>query len=184
MDIQQFVDQSIGQWRSQRSGHNLAFQFFEEVRSVITIEARDVNDAAVLELCQQNNLDPALACSPFWMTWKGESDWDDDSKVEGSCLLVPIPDRPDPNRPDRPTDRHSGKLLRSQGYAETMPAIGDYYFADNVFVLTTSYDRAAAEERIWFAAPNIRIRVSLIKTSDGTGVVTASYASEIRSIST
>ncbi len=171
MDIQQFVEQSIGQWRSQRSGHNLAFQFFEEVRSTITIEPRDRTDTAVLDLCQQNNIDPTLAHSPFWMTWKGESDWDDDSKVEGSCLLVPIP-----NGPDR------GQLLRSQGYAETMPAVGDYYFSDDVFILTTSYDRAAAEERIWFAAPNIRIRVSLIKTSDGTGVVTASYASEIRSL--
>lgn len=176
MDIQEFVAQSIGQWRSQRSGHNLAFQFFEEVRSTITIESRATTDAAVLDLCHQNNIDPSLAASPFWMTWQGESDWDDDAKVEGSCLLVPIP------APDSSPERPKGKLLRSQGYAETMPAIGTYYFSDNVFILTTSYDRAAAEERIWFAAPNIRIRVSLIKTSDGTGVVTASYASEIRSI--
>jgi phycoerythrin-associated linker protein len=46
--------------------------------------------------------------------------------------------------------------------------------------LITEYDRAAAEEKIWFVNPNVRCRVSLIKTSAGTGVVTASFSSEIR----
>ncbi|MBC6420026.1 MAG: phycobiliprotein lyase [Prochloron sp. SP5CPC1] len=44
------------------------------------------------------------------------------------------------------------------------------------------YDRAMAEEKIWFATPNLRFRVSLIKTSAGSGVITASFASEIRSL--
>jgi phycoerythrin-associated linker protein len=87
-------------------------------------------------------------------------------------VLVPIPDAVQPNR---------GKLLRSQGYAEEMAAVGDYFFTEEgVFVLETFYDRAAAEERIWFVNPNLRFRVSMIKTSGGSGVVTASFASEIR----
>ncbi|MGB7444463.1 MAG: phycobiliprotein lyase, partial [Coleofasciculaceae cyanobacterium] len=45
------------------------------------------------------------------------------------------------------------------------------------------YDRAAAEEKIWFVNPDVRCRVSLIKTSGGTGVLTASFSSEIRSLS-
>ena len=62
-----------------------------------------------------------------------------------------------------------------------MAAAGDYYFTeDGMFVLTTSYDRAAAEEKIWFANPKLRFRVSMIKTSGGSGVVTASFASEIK----
>ncbi|MEO1447419.1 MAG: phycobiliprotein lyase, partial [Cyanobacteria bacterium J06635_11] len=47
----------------------------------------------------------------------------------------------------------------------------------------TGYDRAAAEEKIWFASDNLRFRVSLIKTSDGKGVTTASLSSEVRMLS-
>ena len=42
------------------------------------------------------------------------------------------------------------------------------------------YDRAAAEEKIWFASDSLRFRVALIKTSDGKGVTTASLSSEVR----
>lgn len=174
MDITEFVKQSIGKWRSQRSGHNLAFSHFEEVRSTIDIVSLAANDPDVIELCKSYGIDPVKAISPFRMSWEGESDWDDDETLEGSCILVPIPDADNPNQ---------GKLLRSQGYAETIAAAGDYHFnSDGIFVLFTEYDRASAEERIWFATPNLRFRVSLIKTSDGNGVVTASFSSEIRSL--
>ena len=175
MNIAQFVKLSVGRWRSQRSGHNLAFSHFEEVRSEIDIVALDMDDPAVIELCQSYRIDPAKAISPFRMSWEGESDWDEDKTLSGSTILVPIPN------PDRP---HSGKLLREQGYAEEMAAVGEYRITDEgTFILETEYDRAAAEERIWFATPHLRFRVSTIKTSGGTGVVTASFSSEIRSLS-
>lgn len=175
MNIAQFVKLSVGRWRSQRSGHNLAFSHFEEVRSVIDIVALKIDEPAVMQLCQSYSIDPDRAISPFRMSWEGESDWDEDQTLSGSSILVPIPD------PDRP---HKGKLLREQGYAETMAAVGRYRIADEgTFILETEYERAAAEERIWFATPNLRFRVSTIKTSGGTGVVTASFSSEIRSLS-
>ncbi|MEL6383595.1 MAG: phycobiliprotein lyase, partial [Cyanobacteria bacterium J06626_18] len=119
--------------------------------------------------------DPKQAVSPFQMRWEGRSDWDEGEEVlQGSSVLVPVPD---PDQPSR------GKLLRDQGYAETMAAAGDYHLMeDGTFVLLTSYDRAAAEEKIWFVNPNLRCRVSLIKTSGGSGVVTASFSSEIRQL--
>ncbi|NJN29621.1 MAG: phycobiliprotein lyase [Synechococcales cyanobacterium RM1_1_8] len=170
MSIKTFVEQSLGCWRSQRSGHNLAFQHFEEVRSTIQITAVSPDDAGVAALCQTHGFEPELAIAPFHMAWEGESDWDEDEKIAGSCLLVPIV-----------TGASTGKLLRSQGYAETIPAVGEYHFTEEgMFVLLTRYDRAAAEERIWFGTDNLRFRVSLIRTSDGQGVVTASFASEIR----
>ena len=173
MDIETFVTRSIGRWKSQRSSHNLAFQHSEEVHSKIDIVPVEVTDASVAELCEAQGFELKAALSPFHMSWRGESDWDDNEISEGSCLLVPIADPGgDPNR---------GKLLRSQGYAETMPAVGDYRFtAEGEFVLITPYDRASAEERIWFGTPNLRFRVSMIRTSDGKGVVTASFSSEIR----
>lgn len=175
MNITQFVKLSIGRWRSQRSAHHLAFGHFEEVRSTIDISPLSTDDPAVVDLCKSYSIDSQAVISPFRMSWEGESDWDEDETHEGSTVLVPIPD---------PNDPRQGKLLRDQGYAEAIAAVGKYRLSeDGTFILLTEYERAAAEEKIWFATPNLRLRVSLIKTSDGAGVVTASFSSEIRSLS-
>ena len=172
MNIDQFVERSLGTWRSQRSAHHLAFRHFEEVTSKIEIFLLDNSDERVIDLCKKNQVDPHLATSPFFMEWSGQSDWDEDEVLAGSTVLVPIPDLENPTK---------GKLLRELGYAETIPAIGYYNLVeDGSFVLTTKYERASAEEKIWFATPNLRLRVSLIKTGDGKGVTTASFSSEIR----
>lgn len=138
MNITAFVANSVGRWRSQRSAHHLAFGHFEAIQSEIEIVALAPEDPAVISLCQQYGIDPALAVSPFRMSWQGQSDWDE-NEVQGSCVLVPIPD---------PSQTNHGKLLRDQGYAEAIAAIGEYYLSeDGTFVLTTAYDRAAAEEK-------------------------------------
>ena len=174
MDINEFVKLSLGRWRSQRSAHHLAFGHFEEVTSNIDIEGLAIDNTQVIQLCKTNNIDPQLATSPFKMSWEGESDWDEDETMAGSTILVPIPDADNLTK---------GRLLREQGYAETIPSIGKYQIGeDGTFLLVTEYDRAAAEEKIWFATPNLRFRVSLIKTSNGKGVTTASFSSEIRSL--
>ncbi|NEP63495.1 MAG: phycobiliprotein lyase [Symploca sp. SIO2G7] len=170
MDIETFVQRSLGKWRSQRSAHHLAFGHFEEVRSTITIESLTIDNPGVLDLCQRYKIAAEQAVSPFRMSWEGESDWDEEQVIEGSTILVPVPD-----------SAITGKLLREQGYAETVESVGTYSLTeDGTFILTTSYDRAAAEEKIWFATPNLRFRVSLIKTSSGRGVTTASFSSEVR----
>jgi phycoerythrin-associated linker protein len=172
VDIREFVERSIGHWRSQRSAHHLAFSHFEAIQSEIEIAPLASDEPGVVELCHAYDTDPQAIVSPFRMTWEGQSDWDESEVLKGTCILVPVPDR---GRPQQ------GKLLRDQGYAETMAAAGEYTLTeDGTFVLVTAYDRAAAEERIWFVNPNVRCRVSLIKTSAGTGVVTASFSSEIR----
>jgi phycoerythrin-associated linker protein len=155
----------------------LAFQHFEAVLSVIDIAMVAIDDSRVVELCKLHGVEPGLAVSPFYMQWEGESDWDEEAPpVKGETILVPVLESA-----DGPSNGRSGQLLRSQGYAEEMAAIGQFRFTDDdVFVLETPYDRAAAEERIWFVNPKLRMRVSMIKTSGGSGVVTASFASEIR----
>ncbi|MFN6560356.1 MAG: phycobiliprotein lyase [Nostoc sp. ChiSLP01] len=174
MKITEFFELSIGRWRSQRSGHHLAFAHFEEVLSTIDIESLSTDDPSVQEICKLYDVNTSSITHPFRMTWEGESDWDD-KPISGSTVLVPIPDIENPSK---------GKLLREKGYAETIPAVGKYHLSDDgVFTLLTQYDLAAAEERIWFANPNLRFRVSMIKTSDGKGVTTASFSSEIRSLS-
>jgi phycoerythrin-associated linker protein len=173
MNITEFFEMSFGQWRSQRSAHHLAFAHFEEVISNIKIELLDCDDPGVLAVCQAYSVDISSITHPFRMTWEGESDWDD-QPLAGTTVLVPVPD---------PQEHTKGRLLRDQGYAETIAAVGNYHLSeDGTFTLITEYDRAAAEEKIWFANPNLRFRVATIKTSDGKGVTTASFASEIRSL--
>ncbi|MBW4508535.1 MAG: phycobiliprotein lyase [Scytonematopsis contorta HA4267-MV1] len=174
MNITEFLELSFGRWRSQRSGHHLAFAHFEEVLSTIDIVPLEKDDAVVLSICESYQVDPATIVHPFRMSWEGESDWDD-KPVSGNTVLVPVPDAENPAR---------GKLLREVGYAETIAAVGTYHMSeDGTFTLLTEYDRACAEEKIWFATPNLRFRVATIKTSDGKGVTTASFSSEIRSLS-
>ena len=89
MNIDEFVEHSLGTWRSQRSAHHLAFHHFEEVTSEIEILPLDNNDERAIELCKANKVDPHLATSPFYMRWEGSSDWDEDEVLSGSTVLVP-----------------------------------------------------------------------------------------------
>ena len=178
MNIEQFVAQSEGTWRSMRSGHSLAFQQFEDVLSEVQIASVDKTDADINTLIQSSSLDESSAKvqAPFRMTWSAESDWepDDPSEVSsGSCLIVPVP-----------IDAQHGHLLRSLGYAEAAPAESEYRFLDDgTFVLTTQYEQSIAEERIWFVSEHVRCRSSVLRTSAGSGVLQTSFASEVRRLS-
>ena len=178
MNIEQFVAQSIGEWRSMRSGHSLAFQQFEDVLSEISIKAFNDDHNKISELIKSSSRpSDSQYRSAFFMEWNAESDWepDDPSEVSsGSCLIVPIP-----------KDETSGRLLRSVGYAEAVAAESDYRFLDDgTFILKTHYDQSIAEERIWFISEHVRCRSSVLKTSAGSGILQASFASEVRKIST
>ena len=178
MNIEQFVAQSEGTWRSMRSGHSLAFQQFEDVLSEVQIASVDQTDADINTLIQSSSLDESKATiqAPFRMTWSAESDWepDDPSEVSsGSCLIIPVP-----------IDAQRGHLLRSLGYAEAAPAESEYRFLDDgTFVLTTQYEQSIAEERIWFVSEHVRCRSSVLRTSAGSGVLQTSFASEVRRLS-
>lgn len=172
MTVDEFFAKSVGEWRSQRSSHNLAWTQFEAITSDISIVPKPLDDPAVVELCTSNKVDPKDVITSIEMSWEGESDWDDDQEIEGCVLMSVIKDTPT-----------TGRLLRSKGYAEEIPAVGNWAMRDDgAFVLHTAYEAASAEERIWFATPDLRLRVSNIRTSSGRGVVTASFSSEIRSM--
>ena len=173
MDIEQFVAQSEGEWRSMRSGHSLAFQQFEEVLSEIRIKPLSPQDNSVQELITSTEGIEGDPIAPFQMDWNAESDWepDDPSEVSsGSCILVPIA-----------SSTSSGRILRSVGYAEESQAVTEYSFlSDGTFLLTTQYEQAIAEERIWFVSEHVRCRSSVLRTSAGSGVLQTSFASEVR----
>ena len=175
MNIEQFVAQSEGTWRSMRSGHSLAFQQFEEVLSEICIKKITVKEPEVIQLLKSSAKQNCVPVSPFRMEWQAESDWEseDPSAVSsGCCLLVPIP-----------ASIEKGLMLRSLGYAEPEEAISNYQFlSDGTFVMSTKYGQSLAEERIWFVSKHVRCRASVIRTSEGSGVLQTSFASEVRQL--
>ena len=176
MNIEQFVAQSEGNWRSMRSGHSLAFQQFEDVLSEISIQSIKQDHPDVQDVINSSSISsPAKIISPFKMEWNAESDWEPDDPSEvarGSCIIVPVE-----------KDERSGSLIRSKGYAESEFVESQYNFLDDgTFVLTTPYEQSIAEERIWFVSDNVRCRSSILKTSQGSGILQASFASEVRKI--
>ena len=175
MNIEQFVEQSAGEWRSMRSGHSLAFQQFEEVLSVVEIKPLRADDSAVVDFISSQGIEANTIASPFSMQWEAESDWEPDDPTavaEGSCILIPIPD-----------SETSGVILRSVGYAEAEQASSNYRFSsDGTLILHTQYGQSIAEERIWFVSDHVRCRSSVLRTSEGSGVLQTSFASEVRRI--
>ncbi len=96
----------------------------------------------------------------------------DGKKQKGSTVLVPLANADNPSE---------GTLLRLTGATEqAIP--GRYELGDDeVLTLIAESDTIYAEERIWFASPNLRVRTSVLKQADGFSE--ASFCSEIRRMS-
>ncbi|MBF2003717.1 MAG: phycobiliprotein lyase [Synechococcales cyanobacterium M58_A2018_015] len=169
MDITEFFQQSSGKWFSQRTSHHLAFKQSEGGKSDLVIELLAKDDPAVIQLCQQYEVDPELALCGARVTWDGTMEWDEE-KHAGSTVLVPVAD---------PENVNQGKLLREMGYAEKAPVAGRYVMgSDDALTLITEYETMYSEERLWFASPNLRLRTSILKRFGGFSM--ASFCSEIR----
>lgn len=169
MNIKEFFELSAGKWFSHRTSHHLAFKQSEDGKSDIVIEMLVPDHPEVVKLCQQYEVDPALVQCGARVSWNGTMEWDEE-KHTGSTVLVTVPD------PDKPSE---GKLLREVGYAEKVPVAGRYIMgSDDALTLITEYETMSSEERLWFASPNLRMRVSVLKRFGGFSM--ASFTSEIR----
>ncbi len=175
MNIERFLTQSEGEWQSMRSGHSLAFKQFEEIISRISIKLIGKNDPEVLHILNCTSYSSHENALPIKMNWYSSSDWNENESYKntsGECILIAIP-----------TEKDKGMMLRSLGYLEPQKAISSYKFlSDGTFTLRTQYTGSYVEERIWFASENVRCRSSIIKTSESSGIMQTSFASEIRSI--
>ncbi|MGJ5675919.1 MAG: phycobiliprotein lyase [Nostochopsis sp.] len=169
MNIKEFFELSAGKWFSHRTSHHLAFKQSESGKSDIIIEMVAVDHPEVIKLCEQYEIDPKHASCGARVTWKGTMEWDEEDH-KGSTVLVPVPNADNPNE---------GKLLREMGYAEKMPVAGSYKMGDDqALTLITEYETMWSEERLWFASPNLRMRVGVLKRFGGFSM--ASFTSEIR----
>ncbi|MBH8575958.1 phycobiliprotein lyase [Nostocaceae cyanobacterium CENA369] len=169
MNIKEFFDLSAGKWFSHRTSHHLAFQQFEDGKSDIVVEILATDRPEVIKLCQRYEISPSSAACSAKVTWN-EIMEGNQKKDSGSSVLVSIPDVDNPNE---------GKFLQEIGSTKETSIIGRYKIgSDGALTLTTEYENVSAEERLWFASPNLRMRVRVLKRSDGFS--TASFTSEIR----
>lgn len=169
MNIEEFFQLSAGKWFSHRTSHHLAFKQAENGKSDIVIEMLSADHPEVVKLCEQYEFDPSRASCGARVTWNGTMEWDEE-KHNGSTVLAIIPNEDNPDE---------GKLLREMGYAEKAPVAGSYKMgSDGALTLITEYETMWSEERLWFASPNLRMRVGVLKRFGGFSM--ASFTSEIR----
>ena len=76
--INQFIDKSIGEWKSIRSTHTLAFQEFENSTSKIYIKNINSKNKKVVEIFKNNKLSLNLESIAISIKWQAISDWEDE----------------------------------------------------------------------------------------------------------
>ncbi len=175
MSIEEFFLKSVGEWKSMRSGHSLAFQEFEEIRSKIKISCLKGNDPRVVKLMRENHITSQDFPNPYLISWEAKSDWDGYSSQEkssGESLLIPLA-----------SSNSDGQIIRSHGYSEPLQIISTYKIInDGTLIIYSEYNKIITEERIWFISDNLRSRSSVTRSSDSKAILQTSYASEVRCI--
>ena len=175
MNIEEFFLKSVGEWNSMRSGHSLAFQEFEEIRSKIKIFPSKSNDSRVIKFLKDNLITTNAVNKAFLIKWETKSDWGEENQKEnssGESILVPIE-----------ISKTEGKIIRSIGYSEAVQVVSLYKILDDgTLIIYSDYSHICTEERIWFVSNNLRSRSSVTRAIDSSAILQTSYASEIRSI--
>ncbi len=173
MTMMDFFRKSEGVWFTQRTVHNFDTAAADESgESNVMIDVLSINDPRVLEVCQQQNVDPALVSGGCSFMWQDNLD-DATPNQNYAAILIDVPN---PNNPKM------GKFLRNRGYVEGIPVIGIYNFAeDGVLTIETEYETNQGQERCWFINDHFRVRVMTVQMSNG--VKQMAYCSERRCIS-
>ena len=171
--INQFIDKSIGEWKSIRSTHTLAFQEFENSTSKIYIRHINPKNKKVIEIFKNYKLSLNVESIAISIKWKAISDWNDDDISEGDeTILIFLP-----------KDENSGIVLRNKGYTESFISSSNYFVdAPNNLHIKTFYKSTVSEERISFLSTHIRSRFSTIRNLENNSVIQTSHTSEIRNL--
>ena len=171
--INQFIDKSIGEWKSIRSTHTLAFQEFENSTSKIYIKHINSKNKKVIEIFKNYKLSLNLENIAISIKWQAISDWEDDDISEGDeTILIFLP-----------KDENSGIVLRNKGYTESFISSSEFFVDEqNNLNLKTNYKSTVSEERICFLSTNIRSRFSIVRNQENNSVIQTSHTSEIRNI--
>ena len=108
--IKEFIDKSIGEWKSIRSTHTLAFQEFENTNSSLIISYQNIGSNEVLEIKNRFNSSMKISFA-IKITWKSFSEWPTENKSHESNTILIF----------APKDEFTGILIKDKGYAEQIP---------------------------------------------------------------
>ena len=171
--INQFIDKSIGEWKSTRSTHTLAFQEFENSTSKIYIKNINSKNKKIIEIFKNYKLSFNIESIAISIKWQAFSDWEeDDMSDEDETILIFLP-----------KDKNSGTVLRNKGYTESVISSSNYFFdAQHNLHIKTIYKSTVSEERISFLSTHIRSRFSTIRNQENNSVIQTSHTSEIRNL--
>ena len=171
--INQFIDKSIGEWKSIRSTHTLAFQEFENSTSNIYIKHINKKNKKVVEIFKNYKFSLNLESIAISINWQTISDWDNDDISEGDeTILIFLP-----------KDKNSGIVLRNKGYTESFISSSNYFVDEqNNLHIKTIYKSKVSEERISFLSSHIRSRFSTIRNLENNSVIQTTHTSEIRNL--
>ncbi len=171
--INQFIDKSIGEWKSIRSSHTLAFQEFENSTSKIYIKHINKKNKKVVEIFKNYKFSLNLESIAISINWQAISDWDNDDISDGDeTILIFLP-----------KDENSGIVLRDKGYTESFISSSNYFVDEqNNLYIKTIYKSKVSEERISFLSTHVRSRFSTIRNLENNSVIQTSHSSEIRNL--
>jgi len=171
--INQFIDKSIGEWKSIRSTHTLAFQEFENSTSKIYIKNINSKNKKVIEIFKNYKLNLNHESIAISIKWQAISDWEDNDMSEGDeTILIFLP-----------KDENSGIVLRNKGYTESFISSSNYCVDEqNNLNIKTFYKSTVSEERISFLSTHIRSRFSIIRNLENKSIIQTSHTSEIRNL--
>ena len=172
--INQFIQKSLGEWKSIRSTHSLAFQEVENSTSKIVIKELEIKNKNVVELLEKYNLSSKPSVIAVSISWQAISDWEMDQKIEGDKTILLF----------FPKDKNKGIVLRNKGYTESVIKSSEYLIDENDNLnINTIYSSTISEERICFLSTHIRSRYSVIRNKENKTVIQTSHTSEIRNMS-
>ena len=171
--INKFIGKSIGEWKSIRSTHTLAFQEFENSISKIYIKHINLKNKKIVEIFKNYKLSLNLESIAISINWQAISDWDDDDMSGGDeTILIFLP-----------KNENSGIVLRNKGYTESFISSSNYFVDEqNNLHIKTFYKSTVSEERISFLSTHIRSRFSTIRNLANNTVLQTSHTSEIRNL--
>ena len=173
--INEFIQKSLGEWKSIRSTHSLAFQEVENSTSKIVIKELEINNKNVVELLEKYKPTSNPSIIALSISWKAISDWETDQKIEEDKTILLF----------LPKDKNNGIVLRNKGYSESVISSSEYLIDENENLnIKTTYSSTVSEERICFLSNHIRSRYSVIRNQENNTVIQTSHTSEIRNMST
>ena len=172
--IKQFIKKSLGEWKSIRSTHSLAFQEVENSNSKITIKNIEINNPKVVKLLNKYDFNYNPSVIGILISWQAISDWEEEQKSqEDQTILLFLP-----------KNKNTGIVLRNKGYTESVISSSEYLIDEKENLnIKTIYNSTVSEERICFLSTHIRSRYSVIRNQDNNSVIQTSHTSEIRNIS-